>query len=291
MKEKANLYHIITPEFENGDLLCPQEMMSFVFPLREITVSMEFLLLCFRQDARREEDEEYHHPAPVFNRLLLFRNAGGFIHIDGTRREFRPGRIYLLVQDHPFETVYRRGADIFGAHFLLTDHTRRPLFRGAPGMLELNFPESDILVRAWQTGNPIAAGSGILQVLSSAIADQIHKLEPEYRTLLKFQPVFEYISNTPPGQLRVKEMADLMDMTQTAFSKRFTRSVGISPKKYAESTYLNRAKRLLLLSSRPVAAIAGELGHSSSQYFYEQFLRLAGCSPGEFRRRNRGGRL
>lgn len=282
-------YHLITSEYENDGLRHSQEMMNFVFPLREISVSLEFLLLCYRQDARRTKNEEYHHPVPVFNRLFLFRNAGGSILIDGVRHEFIPGRIYLLVQDHPFETVYYNGADIFGAHFLLTDHTRRPLFRNTPGLIELKSPESKILRRAWNSQNPIAAGSGIIHVLSQEIQEQVRHLEPEYRTALKYQPVFEYLSCTPPGLFRVGEMAELMNMTQTAFSKSFTRSVGIPPKEYAESLYLDRAKRLLLVSSQSVAAIAKELGHSSPQYFYELFSRLAGYSPGEFRRRNRGG--
>ncbi len=278
--------YTITPEDESGELRRLFSHAALDFTIGGLPVSLEFNLFRYGYDVRRG-DETYRHPAPVSNRLFFFYRRGGEIRIDGERHEFRPGVLYLLARDHPFVVTYHDGSELLYAHFSLVDHTRRPLFRNAPGFSAVECPQlTGLLKPSWESGSIPAVTGGILNALSGLIDPAVRGMETEYRLFLRFQPVFDYLSRTPPGRLRVGEMAEQMKMTQAAFSRSFSAALGVSPKTYMENIYLARAKELLLFSSRNVDAIARELGHAHPHYFHTVFLRMTGTSPGEFRRKN-----
>ncbi len=276
--------YLITREDENLDRRSLSGRAALGFSLGDLAISLDFNLFRYGCD-RRPADETYRHPDPVFNRLFLFNGAGGRIEIDGELHEFQPGVIYILAQDHPFVVTYFDRSELLFAHFSLLDHTLRPLFREAPGFQAIDSPAGcEILREAWRRNDTPGILCGIIGALSATVGASVRKMGNGYRLFAKFQPVFEYLSRVPPAMLRVGEMAELMDMTQAAFSRSFTHSLGISPKAYIENIYLARAKELLLFSSKSVDEIAGELGHEHRHYFHTVFPRLTGMAPGEFRR-------
>jgi len=65
----------------------------------------------------------------------------------------------------------------------------------------------------------------------------------------------------------------------------FKRQTGLSPSQYAIRLKLEKAKRMLMETDRPVTAIAEGLGFSSVHYFSRQFTAKEGVSPRKFRER------
>jgi YesN/AraC family two-component response regulator len=53
---------------------------------------------------------------------------------------------------------------------------------------------------------------------------------------------------------------------------------------YIHEVRIDRAKRLLLTESRPLASIASEVGYSSYRHFHRSFSKLCGTSPLRFAR-------
>jgi AraC-like DNA-binding protein len=63
---------------------------------------------------------------------------------------------------------------------------------------------------------------------------------------------------------------------------------GHTAKELIDTRITLEAKRLLTYTHLPIAAIARNLGFSESTNFGKYFARMAGCSPGEFRRVHQG---
>jgi AraC-like DNA-binding protein len=68
------------------------------------------------------------------------------------------------------------------------------------------------------------------------------------------------------------------------FLRLFAKVTGVTPHQYLVRTRLRRAARLLAQDSRPIAAIAYEVGFGDLSNFVRTFRRAAGVSPRHFRR-------
>ena len=68
------------------------------------------------------------------------------------------------------------------------------------------------------------------------------------------------------------------------FSHRFKEETGFSPMDYVINTRLEKAKMLLVRTTKTVAEIAYEVGYGSSGSFINIFNDKVGCSPKTYRR-------
>jgi AraC-like DNA-binding protein len=67
------------------------------------------------------------------------------------------------------------------------------------------------------------------------------------------------------------------------FHRQFTALFGETPQEYVARLKLQEAKRLLVTTALPVAAVCGKVGYSSLGTFSTQFRRREGASPTEYR--------
>lgn len=67
------------------------------------------------------------------------------------------------------------------------------------------------------------------------------------------------------------------------FSKAFRATLGMCPRRWQAHARVERAKELLLSSTRMMIDIAGECGFTEQSHFNHTFMRLVGCNPGEWR--------
>ena len=236
----------------------------------------------------RTEVERYCHPAPPFCRLFRFRGetSGGMVTIDGRKYSFVPDRIYLLNAEHPFEVVYTPGVSLYYAHFLLTDGARRSVFSESPGLVSIHQVELnryfDSCWTAGRFGSRSAALIGGLFEFLETIQERLLLRQELFRA---FSPMLTVLENTPVAQVRVAELAEAMGMTPSALSRIFLRKVGVPLKQYLDQRYLQRATELLIRTEWRLTEVAECLGHHDPHYFYHAFHRIAGLSPGEYRKR------
>jgi len=82
-------------------------------------------------------------------------------------------------------------------------------------------------------------------------------------------------------------LANEFDVATVTLRRRCHEIHGVSPKALHIRLRLDRAKYLLAMTDESIQAVAAGVGFSDHFYFSRLFAKREGCSPSEFRRRNR----
>ncbi|MBA1347836.1 helix-turn-helix domain-containing protein [Rhizobium indicum] len=85
----------------------------------------------------------------------------------------------------------------------------------------------------------------------------------------------------------VAELLRLSGLPKRSFDRRFRKATGYSPLEYVQWLRVEEAKQMLEMEDGPIEEIALEVGYSDLASFRRLFRKLAGLTPGEYRRRFR----
>ncbi len=238
----------------------------------------------------RERRMEFAHSMPPFSRVFLFQRAGGEYYADGRRHELIPGTIYLLPSGQPFEIAYHPGSELLYCHVHVCDETMTPAFTGTKGLPSVEDAElAGRMMRSWHSGDRLAFQLAEAEAVARFAAPLREAMRSRRMQTRKFGRLFEIMQQTPPGRLRVEELADAMGMTRAALSKSFARGMGLPLKRYILELQLKKACELLLFSDLSVAELSARLGHEDPHYFHRLFKRLTGSTPDAYRKSNGKG--
>ncbi|WDJ95906.1 helix-turn-helix domain-containing protein [Xanthomonas campestris pv. incanae] len=86
---------------------------------------------------------------------------------------------------------------------------------------------------------------------------------------------------------QVADYADRLGCTEKSLARAVRSAMGTTAKTFIAARINLEAKRLLVHTSTPVAAIAEKLGFDEATNFNKFFRREVGCTPSDFRRRYR----
>lgn len=100
------------------------------------------------------------------------------------------------------------------------------------------------------------------------------------RQLLK---VLDYIDAHLHQTIKLSDLAQLVDISQFHFGRLFKQSLGLSPHQYLMQQRIERAKRLLKQTDKPIVEIAFDCGFNSHSHLGGQFRKLTGITPKAFR--------
>ncbi|MDO5489671.1 MAG: AraC family transcriptional regulator [Bacteroidaceae bacterium] len=101
----------------------------------------------------------------------------------------------------------------------------------------------------------------------------------------RVQKVKSYIAAHYVEELRVPQLADMVGMAPTAFSRFFRQRTGKSLTEYVIDIRLGFAARRLVDTTESVAEICYACGFNTISNFNRLFRKRKGCSPMEFRQR------
>ncbi|MDB9527671.1 AraC family transcriptional regulator [Oscillatoria sp. CS-180] len=103
--------------------------------------------------------------------------------------------------------------------------------------------------------------------------------------LLTYQlnQVLDYIDAELAQDMKLADLAGLLDMSPFHFGRLFKQSMGISPHQYVIQQRIERAKHLLKKSDRAIIDIALECGFTSHSHLSKQFRKVVGTTPRNFR--------
>ncbi len=96
-----------------------------------------------------------------------------------------------------------------------------------------------------------------------------------------------YIENKYMENISIADVASMMYMDRTVFSKGFSRQYGVSPQEYLCSCRLKAALDLLENTAAPIAEIATSCGYTDYPNFSKMFKQKYGLSPREYRKTQR----
>lgn len=109
--------------------------------------------------------------------------------------------------------------------------------------------------------------------------------DPKNTKLIKLAPVLEVINREYNRNIRAGEMASIVHMSTSYFSRYFAAGVGMGFTEYLNFVRIHEAERLLVSTEAPIAEIAFSVGFSNTSYFITQFKRQFQTSPKKYRQR------
>ncbi len=99
----------------------------------------------------------------------------------------------------------------------------------------------------------------------------------------QLRQIFDYIDAHLDQNIKLENLAHLLDLSQFHFSRLFKQSVGSSPPQYLIEQRIERAKQLLKQSNQSILDIALNCGYNSHSHLSKQFRQVTGMSPKAYR--------
>lgn len=95
--------------------------------------------------------------------------------------------------------------------------------------------------------------------------------------------VLDYINEHLNQDIKLADLAALLDMSQFHFSHLFKQAIGIAPYQYLLQQRIERAKQLLKQTDSSIIDIAFMCGFNSHSHLSKQFRQLTGMTPTGYR--------
>jgi len=93
-----------------------------------------------------------------------------------------------------------------------------------------------------------------------------------------------YIDAHLTGRIRIEDLAELLSLSESHFSRAFRCAFGTSAHEYLTRRRIEVAQSLMLTTGEPLCAIALRCGLSDQSHFTRVFLRIVGETPYAWRR-------
>lgn len=110
------------------------------------------------------------------------------------------------------------------------------------------------------------------------------KPQKNKKTLDKMRPVLKYIENNYMHPIRIAEIAQVADFSESHFMRYFKETMGTSFVDYLKDYRLTMAARLLASSESSILSISEEVGFDNLSYFNRSFKAKYGSTPSQFRK-------
>ncbi len=122
----------------------------------------------------------------------------------------------------------------------------------------------------------------VIRATLDASAEQIPFLSAFSDT--RINQVLTAIHADPASDWSVERLGQLVNMSRSSFSNRFTELANMTPLQYVIFVRLQKASRLLAETSTPLITVAERIGYQSEAAFSQAFKKQYGMRPGQFRR-------
>jgi AraC-like DNA-binding protein len=162
----------------------------------------------------------------------------------------------------------------------------RPVVRESLG-LSLAPAFQELLRQASQkTSHGMFVLSGLCHVLVGRVLAAIHAPHTE-KSEEAIMKAADYLRLHADEAVDLPMLARKTAMSYSGFRRAFTRHLGLPPHRFHQQARLALAKDLLATTDLPLKSVAEQLDYPSEFYLMQQFKRLTGLTPTQWRKRGR----
>lgn len=195
------------------------------------------------------------------------------------------GRGRLADRENSVLTVYFD--DLVEGRSISNFDPTKPLIRGT---------NTDLVATLNKIGRVIDNASPIDHVLLDALVGLLRvelgatqKVVDQSRvsgtlTAVQARSISEFIDARLNTRVTLKEMSELLGLSEFHFSRAFKKTFTISPYRYLLARRVERAKELLQQAELGIAEVGAMAGFTSSSQFSKTFQALSGVTPRDFRK-------
>lgn len=135
--------------------------------------------------------------------------------------------------------------------------------------------------KAWQAWNENAQESGcLIGHIPGFLSMETHH---HYHTVAR---AIEFLRDSQPRHPRLEEVASHVHLSKFHFQRVFKEWAGVSPKEFLQYLTVESAK-LALKQGQSTLETAYETGLSGTGRLHDLFVKMEGCTPGDFKLRGR----
>lgn len=255
-----------------------------------MTLTSEAFTLNIIRSYWQSADQNWHYPSyqRPYNWLIHTFSGKGHVQVNDYRIELLPNTLALLPLNQPCHYQCSEPMKIGACAFTLELASGIDVFQlyNAPSH-PVCFNDKQLISNIIDAGdsnrdyfNSIASLYNLLTPIieNSAV---IGEMNDQYKRL---EVIFSYIDKHLTTSLSVPDLAALHGTSTAHFSRWFTATVKIPPKKYINRKRIDLACKQLLLSDTKIEKIAFNCGFEDPLYFSKSFKRITGLTPRDYRK-------
>lgn len=106
-------------------------------------------------------------------------------------------------------------------------------------------------------------------------------------SVLSFKRMLDYLYKNYAKRITLEDIAEAGNVGRSTCCAMFTKYAGRPPVDYLDSYRIEAGMHLLSTTSMSITDVAFACGFTSSSYFSEEFKKSKGCTPGEYRKKQR----
>ncbi|WP_282037097.1 AraC family transcriptional regulator [Saccharicrinis aurantiacus] len=259
-------------------------------------------------------DWNYSNIVSPFSRIYLITEGEGFVLPNNQMYRLKPGYLYFIPSYthcgyHCVESLTQyylhfthqlsSGIKIFDnitiQHEVKASLLDYSLFNR---LLELNpslalkYSDPNIYEqRNWYSNNMSHLSNGvqletigILKQLFSRFIVDIPGEPSSSKAKSKMYKVFVHISENLYQDIKVEDLAQIACCSKDHFSRQFKKLTGMLPTDFINNKRIDKAKEILITTSKSQRQISEEIGFNSQQYYTRIFKKITGETPAEYRK-------
>ena len=164
------------------------------------------------------------------------------------------------------------------------------------GMAKAQAQEFMLLIRSCKGASKISALIDYLQILASEtqynlLSTVSMKCNADDSSMKKIDEVANYVTTHYSQPVSLSTVAGLVGMSESAFSRFFTKATGNGFNEFLNRVRISRACEFLATTNEPITNICFEVGFNNVANFNRRFRRMKNVTPREYREQAQQRRL
>lgn len=148
---------------------------------------------------------------------------------------------------------------------------------------EIAYSLSDMYIRAIESTRYLGEIIEVNSTMQEDFVHRVHQCRTNPQQSTQIQKCCYYIQTHLYEKITMKELSSYVGHAETYLSRKFKQKMGITITEYICIQKIELAKQLLKSDNTPVSEISERLCFSSQSYFGEQFKKVTGQTPSEYR--------